>query len=701
MKTKVTMISIFLVMMGVVSAALPVTDGLITHLDADSLALADGASVATWTDTSGAGNDATQTTASAQPAYVASSPSFNDLASIRFDGSDDWIDMVDVVAVDSFTLFIVGKLTDTEAEQYFISGQSGNPTALDNRLRIAKYNWSNAWRFRAGNTDYSSSTVDPVGHVFAINSVSNAWIDGSGFIGGTNTATSTPALSLGAYMRTGGGGYLNGEIAEVVLFNRELSEQEVDNVNEHLRVKYFPTQVATNPSPSGDGIDVDAILSWDSPEAYDATYNVYFGTTEPNFNEPAPYGLTQIGTAGQTTTTATPVPSPMSYETTYHWVVDAFEPNDIDPSYSILHQGEAWSFATSPSDNVPEVTSGSDWITWLDNGTVTQDVSATVDDNGEEDIADADINWSIQEYPGGAPATAMQMVDRGGDDTLPDGETDGALLRDWIGTDTRGVNLAGDPLTLTIAGLASGSYTLTTIHHDLHDQTGNFDIAVDGTTVATGVDITSGTESPITRHVETITSDGINPIAVVFDLNERPEDPNSFFLMNGLEIEDASSNVVKIDFGNNAANISSAYEGYVAAHENPDTFGPVYYALGSGYVSVTPTWGQESAFASVAKTNTGLNSTADFATTAAGIYTLRLTAADDTSGGNQIPQVSWNTLDVQVVDDACAAAQLDTASWTGFLKGDINEDCRVDIEDLADLATEWLLTNEAGGSIEL
>jgi hypothetical protein len=77
-----------------------------------------------------------------------------------------------------------------------------------------------------------------------------------------------------------------------------------------------------------------------------------------------------------------------------------------------------------------------------------------------------------------------------------------------------------------------------------------------------------------------------------------------------------------------------------------------------------------------------------------------LTAADDATGGNPIPQVDWDILEVQVVDNACDAAQLDPA-WTGFLNGDLNEDCNVNLGDLADLSSEWLLSNEAAGSVEL
>jgi hypothetical protein len=39
----------------------------------------------------------------------------------------------------------------------------------------------------------------------------------------------------------------------------------------------------------------------------------------------------------------------MATDTTYWWVVDTYEPNDVAPYTPILHQGAAWSFTTIPS----------------------------------------------------------------------------------------------------------------------------------------------------------------------------------------------------------------------------------------------------------------------------------------------------------------------------------------------------------------
>ncbi len=230
-------------------AVLPVTDGLVIHLDASQITgVADGAPIATWSDLSGLGNDALQTLADAQPTYVTASPDVNDLASVRFDGVDDWVDLADVVDVNSFTLFLVGKFNSIGGDQYFISGQSGDPV-LDNRVRIAQYDWSTQFRFRAGTTDYSTPEKNTAAHTFGLNSVSDAWLDGSFVDGQTNTASGlTPALSLGSY-KEGSSGFLNGDIAEVVLYNRVLDAAEVAQVSAELNTKYATAQ-STNTQSS-------------------------------------------------------------------------------------------------------------------------------------------------------------------------------------------------------------------------------------------------------------------------------------------------------------------------------------------------------------------------------------------------------------------------------------------------------------------
>lgn len=246
-KGKITFTTVFLICLShsFSAAALPVTDGLVMHLEANSLALADGDPVGIWTDLSPAGNDAIQAASAAQPTYLAASTDFNDHAAVRFDGTDDWMDMADAVTIDSFTLFLVGKFNANGFDQYFISGQPGTG---NNRLRIAEYGWSGEFRIRVGATDYTAGNKDASTHVFVVNSVSQAWNNGIFYAGQTNSSTETPSLSLGSY-NNGEKGFLNGEIAEVVLYNRVLDAAEVAQVSAELNTKYANTQ-STNTQSS-------------------------------------------------------------------------------------------------------------------------------------------------------------------------------------------------------------------------------------------------------------------------------------------------------------------------------------------------------------------------------------------------------------------------------------------------------------------
>src|ERR1041384_8803564 len=68
---------------------LTVTNNLVMWLKADSLALANGAPISTWADSSTNLNHATQQTSGNQPAFVANAINGNPV--VRFDGSSDFL----------------------------------------------------------------------------------------------------------------------------------------------------------------------------------------------------------------------------------------------------------------------------------------------------------------------------------------------------------------------------------------------------------------------------------------------------------------------------------------------------------------------------------------------------------------------------------------------------------------------------------
>jgi len=129
----------------------------------------------------------------------------------------------------------------------------------------------------------------------------------------------------------------------------DLTQNYIDSVSAALGLPPTATQAHTPvPANGAPFIDPTTVLSWTAPNAYiDATYDIYFGTTEPNFFDPAPYGLTQLDNSADTSaTTIDPVPAgDLDNGTPYHWVVDATDPNT--GGTPVLHPGDPWSFGTA------------------------------------------------------------------------------------------------------------------------------------------------------------------------------------------------------------------------------------------------------------------------------------------------------------------------------------------------------------------
>ena len=446
---------------------------------------------------------------------------------------------------------------------------------------------------------------------------------------------------------------------------------------------------ASDPEPANEAtyVDLDSDLSWVSPgEGY--AFDVYFGTEEPN-DLLGNYGpsFTKVTAAPQTETTVA-VPIVLDYLTDYYWVVETYSPGT-----STKFASKSWMFTTAPFDTAPEVTAGSSYITWLDN--LPQSIDAAVDDNGENDVDDADVIWAIETYAGDPVAASMQMLDRGKNSTaaqtLEVAGYDPNMLSEWIGTDSR--QSSCDLIVMTLSGLPAGEYTWTSTHHDFNDQSHQFDVYVGDVLTGIEIDISNGDQIP-TEYTTTLTSDGTNPVQISFEA--YPETGGlgygtGFFVMNAFELTDGVS-TMKVDFGTAESTVAPGYEGYIAVHEDPATFTAQDFAFGSTTVTVLPQWGPKAAGwidASVTKTSTDpLAPTAAFTTNYPGTYVLKLTATDDTIYGAEALFGS-DTLEIQVADDACSAAQM-SSNWSGFDYYDVDSNCTIDIYDFAAFAATWL-----------
>ena len=138
---------------------------------------------------------------------------------------------------------------------------------------------------------------------------------------------------------SGNGEVFSGDIDEVAIYNRALSEEEVS-----LVMAGYRGDMAANPSPKDKATDVprDVVLSWD-PLATTTTRDVYFGPVYDDVNDAnrANPGNVLAG-PGQTATTF--APAGLEYGRTYYWRVD--EVNAL-PDGTVF-KGKVWSFTAEP-----------------------------------------------------------------------------------------------------------------------------------------------------------------------------------------------------------------------------------------------------------------------------------------------------------------------------------------------------------------
>jgi len=432
-------------------------------------------------------------------------------------------------------------------------------------------------------------------------------------------------------------------------------------------------------------------LSWQAPDHPEITsiqgYDLYL---DPNENK-------VIARAGDCLIAQTNLPAPQydppsdfDFSTTYHWVVDSDYTLGNEPNEGNLLT--PWHFTSAGAG--PEVDAGDDIITALE--LLPANLAGTVVDP-TMDVAS--VEWEIIAYPG-VDVQTPQMIDRGGNDGSPDPN----FLRDWIGTDMRTPRV-GDPLVLTISGLPADTYTWTSTHHDTHDQTGMFDVTVidfTGSNTTTDVDISKGDQGGTAQEdpntfMATIVSDG-SDVQVIFDHHDTSVNSLGIFVMNGFVLT-GTGDPLKIDFGQPDTPVKAGYQAYQAQHEVIATYVPQTYSAfgGADNITVDADWGPAALGlinASVTKTNAdSYFPTADLTTDTEGSYIVRLTATDSED------QVDSDTVQVTVAADACAAAQLDSASWNGFNYYDRDEDCDVDLLDFAPFAAEWLEDRSLTGQV--
>ncbi len=237
---------------GAATAQTPVTDGLQLWLDASTGLTLNGGSVTGWADQSGKGHDA-YADFGKEPTYTAADVNLNSQPSLDFDGANAVLEFSTQVMPDNFTemtIFSVAQARTAGTGIFTIRTGGVNPlTQLDTQT-----NGSIRFILRdtAGKTLNANGATSNVGQYGIYNGVLSLSEDGltntaiARFGGGGGYISSGPALTpnMAAADYYVGGWALttwNGTIAELLVYDRALTEVEQNDVADYLSTKYAVT----------------------------------------------------------------------------------------------------------------------------------------------------------------------------------------------------------------------------------------------------------------------------------------------------------------------------------------------------------------------------------------------------------------------------------------------------------------------------
>ncbi len=231
----------------------PVTSGLQLWLKADALSHASGTALVSWADSSGNGRLASQADSSKQPVYR--TEGVNGQPYVRFDGSDDAMEVPFEAFFNSeeFTVFTVAKHSATGGDLPILSSDAVGYSLI--------YDVSSGSNGKARATWKESSSTDFIDTVAASIRNTDAFIltytmkdtsepaDAQSdtaklFINGDEKATQTSGVdyipNTSANLKIGekSGDFFQGDIYEILIYNRALTISERENVEGYLSYKY-------------------------------------------------------------------------------------------------------------------------------------------------------------------------------------------------------------------------------------------------------------------------------------------------------------------------------------------------------------------------------------------------------------------------------------------------------------------------------
>lgn len=210
--------------------------------------------VSAWADKSGSDNNTSQSTVSKQPLRYGYDGQ-NDKAYFSFDGTSDYLtsDNNCPITGNDLTIFYVGKSNEETSTSQRVIGYRDSAGGGSDRLNFGIESSGRVW-FKAlddngdgGQVISASGDLGTVSHIgratiknkqisFQYNN--NTVVDNHLALYSNNDGFNLASFTIG-YVELGAAGtYWNGNIQEVIIYNRALSNPEIDDVRGYLNLKY-------------------------------------------------------------------------------------------------------------------------------------------------------------------------------------------------------------------------------------------------------------------------------------------------------------------------------------------------------------------------------------------------------------------------------------------------------------------------------
>jgi hypothetical protein len=212
--------------------------GLKLWLRADTGVSLSGSQATAWADQSSYGNDAIQATSSFQPSLVSNVISGKSV--LRFDGSNDRMQFGHAftknyaATFNAATIYIVAKAAIQKEHTLFTNTSSSS-------AGLYLYQQNSTGKFGNWNTIYDASSLT-AGNFYVWeyqNTGAIEYIWRNGAVANQVTVTRVPHGVSTHYLGSGGASeFWNGDMAEVLMFDRALTDSERREVEAYLNVRY-------------------------------------------------------------------------------------------------------------------------------------------------------------------------------------------------------------------------------------------------------------------------------------------------------------------------------------------------------------------------------------------------------------------------------------------------------------------------------